>query len=57
VDIRDSIFDSFNTTKPVGGEKGLGLDNVRRIVQWHSGEIDVDSRPGRTEFRVTLSAV
>jgi signal transduction histidine kinase len=53
-DIRERIFDPFFTTKPVGEGTGLGLDIVRRIVQWHSGEIDVDSRPGRTEFRVSL---
>ena len=53
-DIMDSIFDPFFTTKPVGEGTGLGLDIVRRIVQWHSGEIEVDSRPGRTEFRVKL---
>jgi signal transduction histidine kinase len=53
-DILENIFDPFFTTKPVGEGTGLGLDIVRRIVQWHSGEIEVDSRPGRTEFRVKL---
>ena len=53
-DIRESIFDPFFTTKPVGGGTGLGLDIVRRIVQWHNGEIEVDSRPGRTEFCVKM---
>jgi signal transduction histidine kinase len=53
-DIRERIFDPFFTTKPVGGGSGLGLDIVRRIVQWHNGEIEVDSRPGRTEFCVKM---
>jgi signal transduction histidine kinase len=53
-DIMGNIFDPFFTTKPIGEGTGLGLDIVRRIVQWHSGEIDVDSRPGRTEFRVKM---
>jgi len=53
-DIRARIFDPFFTTKPVGEGAGLGLDIVRRLVQRHDGEIDVDSRPGRTEFRVRL---
>jgi len=53
-DIRGRIFDPFFTTKAVGEGAGLGLDIVRRLVQRHDGEIDVDSRPGRTEFRVSL---
>jgi signal transduction histidine kinase len=53
-DIKESIFDPFVTTKPVGEGTGLGLDIVRRVVDWHNGEIHVDSEPGRTEFRVRL---
>jgi signal transduction histidine kinase len=53
-DLRDRIFDQFFTTKPVGQGTGLGLDIVRRLVRHNDGEIAVDSRPGRTEFRVEL---
>jgi signal transduction histidine kinase len=53
-EIRERVFDPFFTTKPVGQGTGLGLDIARRIVHRHRGEIEVDSRPGRTEFRVTL---
>jgi signal transduction histidine kinase len=53
-DILEKIFDPFFTTKPVGEGTGLGLDIVRRIVNSHNGEIDVESRPGRTEFCVKL---
>jgi signal transduction histidine kinase len=52
--ILDRIFDPFFTTKPVGQGTGLGLDIVRRLVQHNDGEIDVESAPGRTEFRVSL---
>ena len=54
VHIRERIFDPFFTTKPMGQGTGLGLDIVRRLVRHNDGEIDVESRPGRTEFRVAL---
>jgi len=52
--ILSRIFDPFFTTKPLGQGTGLGLDIVRRLVRHNDGTIDVDSRPGRTEFRVAL---
>lgn len=54
VEIRDRIYDPFFTTKPVGKGTGLGLDIVRRLIQRHNGEIELESRPGRTEFSVTF---
>jgi signal transduction histidine kinase len=50
------IFDPFFTTKGVGQGSGLGLDIVRRLLQRQSGEISVESAPGRTEFQVRLPA-
>ena len=55
--VQPRIFDPFFTTKPVGQGTGLGLDIARRLVGRHDGVIDVESRPGRTEFRVSLRLV
>jgi signal transduction histidine kinase len=56
-DVKSRIFDPFFTTKPVGKGTGLGLDIVRRLVSGNNGLIDVESAPGRTEFRVALPVV
>jgi signal transduction histidine kinase len=49
------IFEPFFTTKPQGVGTGLGLHIAHNIVvHRHHGRIDVESRPGRTEFRVWL---
>ena len=52
--MRERIFEPFFTTKGVGKGTGLGLDIVRRLLTHNTAHIDVESRPGRTEFKVSL---
>lgn len=52
--IRDHLFEPFVTSKPVGKGTGLGLDIVRRLVMHNDAAIEFETRPGRTEFRVSL---
>jgi signal transduction histidine kinase len=56
-ELRERIFDPFFTTKALGEGMGLGLDMVRKLIRHNDGEINVESRPGRTEFSVVLPAV
>lgn len=54
-DIRPHLFEPFVTSKASGS--GLGLALVAKIIGDHGGLIEVDSRPGRTEFRLHLPVV
>jgi two-component system nitrogen regulation sensor histidine kinase GlnL len=50
--MRDTLFDPFVTSKSTG--TGLGLALVAKIVGEHGGLMEVDSHPGRTDFRLFL---
>jgi signal transduction histidine kinase len=56
--IRNRIFEPFATSKPIGQGTGMGLEIAWRLVRHNDGDISVvESRPGRTEFRVEIPAV
>jgi two-component system, OmpR family, sensor kinase len=57
-DVLPTVFERFvrgeSSRSRTHGSTGLGLAIVASIVAAHEGSVDVDSRPGRTAFRVRL---
>jgi two-component system sensor histidine kinase AtoS len=52
-DLRKRVFEPFFTTKDQEGT-GLGLAITRRIIMAHRGEIELESFPGGTLFKIQL---
>ena len=46
------VFEPFFTTKGIGEGTGMGLDIVRRVLEHHGGDVNLESEPGCTIFRV-----
>jgi signal transduction histidine kinase len=54
-EVQAHMFEPFFTTKSVGTGTGLGLVISNRIVgDRHGGEIEFESQPGETRFKVRL---
>jgi signal transduction histidine kinase len=53
-DVANKIFEPFFTTKPPGVGSGLGLHISHNVIVRHGGRIDLETKPGRTCFMVTL---
>lgn len=51
-EVKPHLFEPFLTTKPTGS--GLGLALAAKIIGDHGGTIEVQSIPGKTEFRLHL---
>ncbi len=51
------IFEPYFTTNAKGEGTGLGLSISKEIINEHSGEIEVDTKPGKTCFKVKIPII
>lgn len=54
LEVREKIFETFFTTKPVGKGTGLGLSISKKIIESHNGRMFLDMSSGKTSFVVEL---
>lgn len=54
-DIKDKILQPFFTTKKGTQGTGLGLSITHDIIKTHGGSMDIQSQPGKTTFKITLT--
>ncbi len=53
--VKSQIFEPLFTTKPNGVGTGMGLFTVRRVIERHGGEVEVESEVGKgSRFSVRL---
>lgn len=53
-EVMPKIFEAFYTTKPRGEGTGLGLSIVKKIIDKHTGAIEVENSDSGAKFIVTL---
>ena len=54
-EIKNRIFEPFFTTKKAGEGTGIGLDLVKKIIEKHDAQIDLESTVGEgATFIITL---
>jgi signal transduction histidine kinase len=52
------LFDAFASTKRTGAHVGMGLPNVKRLVEAQGGRVSAESRLGEgSTFRIALPAI
>ncbi|ADO84070.1 ATP-binding protein [Ilyobacter polytropus] len=57
LDIKERIFEPFFTTKEPGKGTGLGLSISKKIIEEHSGRIEIEDEGQWTKFIITLPAL
>jgi signal transduction histidine kinase len=54
-EIKDKILQPFFTTKKGTEGTGLGLSITNDIIKAHGGQLDIQSQPGSTIFKIHLT--